>query len=290
MLQIFMDPTKIAEYVRLYKLAVVAVDDQSILPARTDDQIKKLISKAEWLMFGKEGVDRVESANSPKPNVWLRIEDTTYEIGLYYNTKKAMDNARNLLHQHNSEKREQLLAEMSKLDDSYTTKLQRKTKENHFRQSPIYTDILVFKANEIHDIQKIKDLFAKSEEVEREGKIKKKNGQVGGEYPSLDLIYVECKDDADFQKKIKEVFNIYKIVENVKSEEQYDREVKRRQAEERSKAEEEEKVKREDLHARQAKWSEDDKRNREKLDNMNLVPEKWRELRAKWLEENPRPV
>ena len=202
-----MGPVKKAEYLRLYKLAVQAVSDESLLPARTDTEITDLISREGWLCIREKGESKKDSSNSLKPNIWIRkIDPPGIEIGLYFNTIKAMRNAKELLQLHNSAQKERLVDLMHCLDDVYKIRLQRKTKLKHYYEKPKYENVLVLTSNEI-DNEKIINLFEKSQELEKEGKEKRVSKNVSQEYPSLDLVYVCLKnDDAEFSKRIKEVF------------------------------------------------------------------------------------
>ena len=197
-----MDSAKVNEYIRLYKLAVTAVSNESLLPTRSDDEIKELISPAGWLGLRERGESKGEFTNSPKPNIWIDIneieESNRYpdaidedikepglRVGLYFNTIGAMRNAKNLLQSHNIAQKEELLDTLSRLDDVYQTRLRRKIKAYNYAQTPAYETILKFKANRINN-ERITALFNKSDEIETEGKIKMKMKQVIQEFPSLD--------------------------------------------------------------------------------------------------------
>ena len=58
-----MDPAKVTEYIRLYKLAVAAVSDEALLQVRSNDEIKELISPAGWLGLWEKGLNKGESTN-----------------------------------------------------------------------------------------------------------------------------------------------------------------------------------------------------------------------------------
>ena len=72
-----MTHAKEIEYIRLYKLAVETVSDESILPTRTDDEIKELISNAEWLIMLEKGEKKKNATNSPKPNICIALWDSS---------------------------------------------------------------------------------------------------------------------------------------------------------------------------------------------------------------------
>ena len=236
-----MDPAKVNEYIRLYKLAAAAVSDEVLIPVRSDDEIKELISSAGWLGLREIGSNKDDFTNSPKPNIWIDINEMEKEnrypdavdedlnepglrIGLYFNTIEAMRNAKNLLQSHNLTQKEELLEALSHLDDIYQTRLRRKTKPYNYAQTPEYETILRFITNQIND-EKITSLFEKSDEIEAEGKRKMKSGQVSQEFPSLDLVYVKLgNDEPEFVKRIKEVFGIYRIVRSIKSKKVHDKE------------------------------------------------------------------
>lgn len=284
----FMDPAKVNEYVRLYKLAVIAVSDESLLPARSDNEIKELISHAGWLGLREKGEEKEDFTNSPKPNVWVDINEmdkenrypdaldedlngTGLRIGLYFNTIAAMRNAKNLLESHNDTQKEELLGALSRLEDLYYTRLRRKIKSYNYAQTPAYETVLKFRTNQI-DNEKISELFKKSEEIEADGKAKMKLGQVVQEFPSLDLVYVKLSnDDAEFSSRIKEVFGIYKIVRNIKSKKAYDKEKAEMRLE------------------RDRAYAEEFSKQIENLDNMKLSPEEWRKRRDEWQKDHPRP-
>ncbi|MGI0100282.1 MAG: hypothetical protein ACREBH_00965 [Candidatus Micrarchaeaceae archaeon] len=266
-------------------VAVTAVSDESLLPVRSDSEIKELISQAGWLGMREKNENKDEFTNSTKPNIWIDINEIEKEnrypdaidedinepgvrIGLYFNTINAVRNAKNLLQSHNISQKEELLDALSCLDDIYQTRLRRKTKSYNYAQTPAYETILKFKTNQIND-EKITELFEESDKIETEGKRKMEADVVSQEFPSLDLVYVKLSnDDTEFIKRIKEMFGIYKIVRNIKSKKVYDEEEKK----------EKEKI--------TTILQEEFKNYVADLNKRKIPPEQWRELTNNWWKEH----
>jgi hypothetical protein len=280
-----MNQAKISEYIRLYKLAVAAVSDESVLPSRSDTEIKDLISPAGWLGMREKGENKEEAVNSKKPNIWVdineleeskRYPDTVDEdisepglrIGLYFNTIGALRNAKNLLQSHNVAQKEELLDRLSQLDDVYQTRLRRKIKSYNYAQTPNYETVLKFPTNKIND-ELIAKLFERSDEIEEEGRIKMKSEQVVQEFPSLDLVYIKLGEDGtEFAKRIKEVFEVYRIVRSIKSEKIHVKE---------------EQLKMQKItEARQEEF----RKFIDQLNKMQINSEEWKARRDKWLEDH----
>jgi hypothetical protein len=281
-----MTSAKEIEYIRLYKLAVETVSDESILPTRTDDEIKELISNAEWLIMLEKGEKKKNATNSPKPNIWIAIGDADdssknsdspdedlqepgLRMGIYFNTIKAMRNAKNLLESHSAIQKKELLEVLSSLESSYKTRLRRKTKAYNFAQRPVYKTEYSFITNEIGE-DEISELFRKSDMIESEGKLNKEMKKVVQEFPSLDLIYIKIENgDDDFKNKIRDIYAVYKIVRGIKSKKAHEKE----DAEKANKKEE----------ARQKDFRE----FINELNGMNLPPSQYIEQRTRWEKEHP---
>lgn len=219
-----MEQNLINEYVRLYNLAVAAVADESVLPTRTEDQIREFISAEGWLGLREKGIDKQELANSSEPNVWISteaVDAADVYIGLHFNTIGAMRKAQDLFLMHNVKQKNKLVDKLSHLDNLYTTELNKKTKEHHFAEPPDYKTMEKFQTNQIND-ERINNIFDKAKQIETEGQTKMASGIVVQEFPSLDLVRIKIsKDDAEFQKRIKEIFDIYSTIRTVKSEKAY---------------------------------------------------------------------
>jgi hypothetical protein len=214
-----MEKLTIKKYIELYKIAVETVRNSSLIPPRSDKEIEGLIStRGRWLGFRGANIDKKELTNSTSPNVWMSCEEHLIRIGIHFNTIGAMRKAHYLLSNFNSEQKEELIVALKRLGGSYQTTLESKTYDKHPLQRPIYKEgIIKFTSNQIDD-DKINELFNKAKEIEEEGKLKREIGTVKREYPVLNLLYLEMEDEAEFRKRIKEIFDVYSIIMYIEDE------------------------------------------------------------------------
>lgn len=226
-----MDKTK---YIKWYKIAQETINDEELIPRRTDEEILECVSRVDWLMFVPKDVTIEQAKNSPEPSIYFYIsEHKGNVIGVSFNNLEAVKKIRNILSPYSVSQKEAVVKKLLQLDQNWKTTLFRKVKKIRYERPPEYHEALSIDANKIDDT-KITEFFNLVDQIRKEGKIKRieertKNNKYYLEVPSIDLILIEIPlEEQIFKKRIIEAFDVLKICLGVKS----DAEIRRIQREE----------------------------------------------------------
>ena len=207
------------EYIKYYRIAQEYVNDSSVLPNLTDDEIYNNISPENWLMFVKAThEDKKNAINCPEPNIFLVIEPEKLRIGLIFNNAPAMDKLKNILSDVSKVDREKLISKLMLLDDRFKTKVRRKIRKMH-GPAPEYVDELIIQTNKLNEEQFTK-IIEKCIQIREEGKENKKFAKYKSYYEgsAVDLTYIEISKKEDiFKKVIKDMIPLFKICVDIKT-------------------------------------------------------------------------
>lgn len=211
------------KYIKWYKIAKEVINDDSLVPERTDEEILDCVSEEDWLMFLPEGITREQAKSREDPNVYFYMRNDDNIIGLTFNNVVAVDKIKNLLSPYSLTHKEAIVNKLLSLDDSWWTKLNHKIKEHNFASTPYYIEELKIKSNTINDAE-INKFFDFANKIRKEGKekaIAKKASENlwYREVPGIDLMETEVNlTEEEFKKKIVEVFDVLRICIGVKSD------------------------------------------------------------------------
>ena len=215
------------KYLIWYKLAKETVQDDTLIPARTDSEIKKkLVSENDWLMFLiGEFDDTKEAKNSDRPNVFLNIfNDDNKEyarIGITFNNVKAIDTLKNILSKYCHDQKEELTKRLLEIDGSWEITVSRKIKDKNWQQAPEYKEEFHANSNNIDD-GIIDQVISWVNTIRQEGIEKRESSSTYYmETPSVNLIESTFPlNEEEFKKRIKDAFSILEVCLDVKSDRQ----------------------------------------------------------------------
>lgn len=215
---------KIQRYVQLYQIAQDVLGDNLVKHVEDDNEIiSEWISKEEWLMLPLPSERSMnEAKNRMEPNIYVSIDDDEQNvvIGLDANTLNSVKKLKNILHEfHNSEKN-YLLEKISQLDDSFSTKVNSKIKNNHFSQRPDYKQEFLIQSNKL-DNDSIEEMFIKVDEIRKRGlnlmQVKGTSHPI--ETPNIELVSTKFQnDDEIFKHKLQVIIPIFETCINIKTE------------------------------------------------------------------------
>ena len=209
-----------------YRLAVDAINDTSLIPARSDTEILSFISEADWLMFSPlSSID--EAKNSSLPNIYFNLieDENKGEIGLSFNTVKAVDRLKNILSEYSGTEKRMLLDELLKLDGVWEIRVSRKIKDRIFSQKPKWKVEFSKKTNQIDDAI-IDELVETSNTIREEGRekresIKLKTGKFYLETPEVSLMVCDFDlSDENFIQRMREASKVLSICLSIKTDSQ----------------------------------------------------------------------
>ncbi len=213
------------QYVPWFRLAKQVLT--GLLPPVPDREVPKWVSGSDWAILPVEGEESAEDAkNRPYPNIYFRISNGTMTIGLVCNTIKSIDRVRNILNPFHSPEKQEFLACLQKLDDSFKTWVSTKVKEYNPRQQPDYEpDPDEKRSNQLigHDFQ---GLFIRADRIHSEGLDRKRREGKSWlpESPSLTLARTSFKPDPTiFKDKLTQLKPLYEVLLRIRSTGQIER-------------------------------------------------------------------
>ncbi len=222
------------EYIKWYRLAQQAVNDESIIPNLEDAQIIDLVSSENWLPIASpdlvDGRDAVKVSVYPNIYIDLDTEESEISIGLVFNTSVSIDRVReSILTSYSSKEKNELARLLHALDDNYNTAIAIKTRRN-FRSTPEYTtadentSLFQIQTNKIDDksIELMFDCVNRVREEGIENRVKKiESGEATPSYsetPVLDLATIDISlDEEIFVQRIREMVGLYRICLKIKT-------------------------------------------------------------------------
>ncbi|MBU0459300.1 MAG: hypothetical protein KJ771_00665 [Nanoarchaeota archaeon] len=209
------------KYIKWYKITKEIVNNDSLVPKRSDQEILKLVSQEDWLMFVLKKFDNTEEAkNAPTPNVFMNLYKNDNKnfcrIGVTFNNVGGVDVLKNILSKYCKDEKEALTKSLLSLDGSWEIVVSRKIKEYNWAQTPEYVEEFHINSNQIND--KIVDqIISWVNKIREEGTEKRLSKKVVQETPSVNLLEAifELNED-EFRKRMKEAFEVLQVCLEVK--------------------------------------------------------------------------
>lgn len=211
------------KYIKWYRLAQKAVNDEEIIPNISDDEIISLVSKEDWLIFLLPSEGKKEDAYSrDDPSIFMDMIEDKIRLGIFFNTIGSVEKIKNILTGIHDADRKKLAEIFNKLDDEYETVLSRKVKSYNFAQVPEYHEVMKTKTNQLNE-NFIRDMFEQVIQIREEGVEKTKTEKLKGKYyfegPVIDLAIITIdKDENKFIKRILELKKIFTICTKIKTD------------------------------------------------------------------------
>ncbi|MDK2825134.1 MAG: hypothetical protein PWQ51_749 [Methanolobus sp.] len=208
-------------YVEFYHIAQDVLGDKLVKPIEDDNEIiSEWLSKEGWLMLPLPSESCMsDSKNRRGPNIYISASDEKIIIGIAVNTLESVYQLKNILHEFHNKEKSDLLNEITRLDDSFLTKVERKIKEKHFNQAPEYQNEITIHSNKL-DNDTISEIFLKVDEIRNDGvNLKKARGTSHPiETPRIELTGTSFKNnDEIFRQKLISIKPIFETCINIKS-------------------------------------------------------------------------
>jgi len=211
------------KYIKWYKIAREEINDDYLIPEKTDKEILNLVSREDWLMFVLADLDNTKQAkNIPRPNIFMYIREDNKDccgIGVTFNQVGAVDVLKNILSRYCTDEKAELTKLLLGLDGSWKITVSRKIKDHNWQQTPKYINEIDINCNRINN--KIVDQIVEcANRIRQDGKEKRKlSASYYMETPSVNLVETEFVLGEDtFKKKVHEACNILKVCLNIKSD------------------------------------------------------------------------
>lgn len=219
-------------YFKWYNLARTIINDDFLIPVRSDNDTVSFVSREGWLGFAPKGISMKQLETSDMPNIFFEIyDDGTAIIGLTYNNVGAVNKAKNILTGFHNAEREELLKKLSKLAPFWRLIVYRKVKEHHQSQHATYEDVLNEQSNKIDD-KLIEDVINRSQEIREIGQ---KNPINAANYPreTPAITLMESKNfeltEKAFSERVTAAFDVLRTCLKVKSDSQINQAKKAKQ-------------------------------------------------------------
>jgi hypothetical protein len=213
----------VQRYVELYHIAQDVLGSNLVKLIENDDEIRsEWISKEEWLMLPLPSeVSMNDAKNRMEPNIYISIydDDKYVEIGIEANTLHCVHQLKNILHEFHNKEKSDILEKIHQLDDSFSTRVNRKIKDKHFSQRPEYKQMFLIQSNELNN-DSIDEMFLVTDTIRKSGlHLKEIRGTPHPiETPTIELISTKFQnDDEVFKQKLQSIKPIFEICLNIKT-------------------------------------------------------------------------
>lgn len=220
------------DYIKWYSLARSIVNDDVLIPQRSDEEIKKLVSDIGWFMFAPKGLsDKVMAREDIRPNIYMLITSKKQAIlGLAFDKVPTIDHFHNIVEEYSHVELDELLKKLKPLPDYWKTTIQIKTKEGHHQVSPHYKDINTFKTNTL-DRDKLISISNQLQEIREDNRNKFRKSPYRCITPVMNLMENKfILAEGGFSERVKPIFEVLKICRNIKTRYEVGIERKRRTA------------------------------------------------------------
>jgi len=219
-------------YEKWYNLAEEEVNNKNLIPERSKEEIFKLISKENWLMFCPEGIDRIEAIQFPEPNVFFDVLSKEGNLtgfgrlGLTFNNLGAYDKFKTIMNKINEELKDKITRELLGLKYDWKIKVDKKIKKYNYAQTPEYEEVGMWETRNINQ-EIVDEIIEKAKKIREEGIVNRENvrEQSGNpkkfynETPTINLMEAEFKlSEEEFRDRISEIFKILSLCLGVKGD------------------------------------------------------------------------
>jgi hypothetical protein len=216
--------------IELYRITESSL--QTLVPKVTDEQIDKFISNNKWLVIPTSlEFNKKDSINRPDPNMFINLSESgKIELGIVCNTLKSVERMKNILHGFHGKEKTLIIDELSKLDGTFNTTLEKKIKHDNYAQTPIY-EIDIKVPSQLIDDSTLHRIFQRSDEILIEGRLEMKQRKISwlpvSPHLNLALAWLDDNDDV-FKEKVKQLEHVYEIALKIKTDKEIVADEKRR--------------------------------------------------------------
>lgn len=189
------------------------------VPKLTDEKIIEYVSRENWIIIPVQGEsDKKDSRFARRPNLWFSLLETGFiDFGIVYDKLQSVERLRNIIAPFNEYERNQIIGKLAILDDSFVTKVHRKTKTHHFSEAPNYKVVFKQKSNLMDHDQFVK-AFDAVDNILNERDILDTDEKYELA-PSIDLVSGTIqRDKRKFAKALAKIKPIYEFAINFKTE------------------------------------------------------------------------
>jgi len=221
-------------YAKWYNYAKETLNNDFLIPARTDIEIFDIVSQENWLIFCQKGDTKKIAIQKEDPNVFFDIlsKEGNLEgfgrLGLTFNNLKAYNKFKTIMQGYNKEIKNKITHKLLTLKKEWEINISRKIKENHPSQTPKYYrehdwhwNTRQINDNIIDEIiklgEEIRTQGVKNREIKREEAKNPKKFYV--ETPSINLMdFTFPLNKQEFSERILEIFDVLSLCLNVKTD------------------------------------------------------------------------
>lgn len=218
-------------YLKWYNLAKEEIGDSNLIPERTQEEIFKLVSRKNWLMFCAKGINREEAIQFPEPNIFFNVFVKEYSsegvgsLGLTFNNLGAYEKFKTIMRGLNKETKEKIIKKLLELKYKWKITIKKKIKEKHSARPPKNYDYKEWDTKQINE-DIIDELIKTGDKIIEEGKENKEKIREKSqnpkkfycETPLIDLMEAEfILDEKEFKERILEIFEVLSLCLGVKS-------------------------------------------------------------------------
>lgn len=209
-----------SKYVSWYRVLEAVFGSR--VPHLSDKEILRYVSERDWMIIPLSGeTDKEKSKLAQRPNLYISLShEGSITFGIVYDKLNAVRSLRNILLPYNERERNELLARLAVLDDSFTTAVNRKTKRHH-RETPDYEESFEHKSNKM-DHGLFGEVFKEVDKIlnERELLDAKKKYQLA---PTIGLVYGETeRKETAFKEALLKIKPIYEMTVKARTEEDFE--------------------------------------------------------------------
>lgn len=213
-----------SKYVAWYRL-VESVFGENI-PYLTNEEIMEYVSNEDWIIVPIAGEkDKEDAKQAQRPNLYFELSDESkIIIGITYDKLYSVERLRNIISPFNERERNEIIAKLAALDDSFFTKAYRKIKTSYWAESPTYEEVFVEESNKM-DYGQFIELFKVVDEIMNERTLLEK----GKKYklaPAINIVNVKTnKDENNFKEKLIKIKPIYEVALRVRTQQEFEKEI-----------------------------------------------------------------
>jgi hypothetical protein len=210
-----------SKYIKWYRVIEKVLG--TYVPRLSDEEILRFVSDRDWIIIPLPGeTDKNKAKFARRPNLYFALpEDGTINFGIVYEKLGSVEQLRNIILPYNERERNDLIAKLATLDNSFVTTVNKKIKEHHPQESPNYKETLTERTNRI-DLEKFNKIFREVDKIldQRELLENKKKYQLA---PTVGLVYGETdQDEKSLTEALLKIKPIYELTVKARTEEQFE--------------------------------------------------------------------
>lgn len=212
------------KYTTWYRL-VESVFGENV-PHLNDEEITHYVSNEDWIIIpiaGEKGKEQAKQAQ--RPNLFFDLSDKNkITFGITYDKLDSVRRLRNIISPFNEEERNEIIEKLATLDDTFLTKVYRKSKKNYWQESPSYEEAITEHSNEM-GYERFVELFRIVDRImdERDMLEKRKKYKLA---PVINIVNAQInRDENEFKKALSKIKPLYEVTLRLRTREEFEKEI-----------------------------------------------------------------